>query len=79
MKKINRSPIVTVTIYALIFILGVIVGNQILIPTEPIQQLAPLPVQNYSASANILAVKAMIIPVFWGKLLLKSILGREEF
>jgi len=54
----TKSPIITVTIYILIFILGVIVGNQILIPSESVQQLSPLPIQNYSASANILAVKS---------------------
>jgi len=58
MRRETRSPVRTVTIYILIFILGIIVGNQILIPSKPTQQLAPLPVQNYSASANILAVKS---------------------
>jgi len=57
MRKKTRSPVTTVTIYILIFILGVIIGNQILIPSESFQQLNTLPVQNYSASANILAVK----------------------
>jgi len=59
MRKRTKSPVRTVTIYILIFILGVIVGNQILIPSEPVQQLTSLPVQNYSASANILAVKSV--------------------
>jgi len=58
MRRKTKSPTTTVTIYILIFILGVIVGNQILIPSEPTPQYIPLPVQNYSASANILAVKS---------------------
>ena len=57
MRK-TRSPIVSVTIYVLIFVLGVIVGNQVLIPSKTTPELTPLPVQNYSASANILAVKS---------------------
>lgn len=58
MKKKTKSPIIIVTTYILIFILGIIIGNQILIPSESTQQLTPLSVQNYSASANILAVKS---------------------
>jgi predicted S18 family serine protease len=58
MRKKTISPVRTATIYILIFILGIIVGNQILIPSEPTPQLNPLPVQNYSASANILAVRS---------------------
>ena len=62
MRKRTMSPSRTATIYVLIFILGVIVGNQILIPPQPTPQptpeLSPLPVQNYSATANILAVKS---------------------
>ncbi len=58
MRKKTKSPVRTATIYILIFILGVIIGNQVLIPFEPVQQLTPLSIQNYSASANILAVKS---------------------
>jgi predicted S18 family serine protease len=58
MRKKTRSPIIIVTTYILIFILGIVVGNQILIPSKPIPELTPLPVQNYSASVNILAVKS---------------------
>lgn len=57
MRKKTKSPTTTVTIYILIFILGVIIGNQFLIPSET-TELVPLPVQNYSASSNILAVKS---------------------
>jgi predicted S18 family serine protease len=57
MRRKTASPARTATIYILIFILGVIVGNQILTTTEPTVQLTPLPMENYSASANILAVK----------------------
>jgi predicted S18 family serine protease len=59
MKKKTISPTRTATIYILIFVLGVIIGNQVLVQPESTQQLNPLPVQNYSASANILAVKSI--------------------
>ena len=59
MRKKTMSPARTVTIYILIFFLGVIIGNQVLVQPESTQQLNPLPVQNYSASANILAVKSI--------------------
>jgi predicted S18 family serine protease len=62
MRKI-KSPITIVITYILIFILGVIIGNQVLIPYQPVQnetvqKLSSLPTQNYSASVNILAVKS---------------------
>jgi hypothetical protein len=63
MKKRAKSPATIVITYILIFILGVIIGNQVLIPyqtvqNETVQKLNLLPTQNYSASANILAVKS---------------------
>lgn len=81
----KKSPIITLTIYVLIFILGIVVGSQILIQpkqsvqnftSSPVQELTQLPVKNYTASANILAVSSSDNSGVLGKVIIEIGSGR---
>lgn len=76
MRRKNNSQVRTLVIYIFIFILGVFVGNQILSLSTSESHLTLLPVQNYSASANILAVKSDDSSGVLGKAVVEIISGK---